>query len=343
MNVVSQLVVVMLLGLLSGCDHDPKPESAQGPWLSSRTLEDDGDILVERVHYLSTGLRIEAQVCRPKREGRFPVLIINHGGFEGLGTDWNSGACVDHARGGRVVAQSAYRGEDGSEGEIEVCLGEVDDVLTLTRLVTQQPYADAERVSMFGLSHGGCITLRAVERGVKLRSAFAGVPPTDFATLHAAWQAGLGAPPDDVAEAVWRELTRVVETATMGTPASRPRAYEERSPAGFIEELAAQNTPLMVLSGTTDLFVPGEQGCELAGKSGAFESYYIVDATGASSARGPAACDAHDVRWQAGSTPPTWPSKRYFMLYEGLGHGFEGAIGRLALRHAVEFLFLHNP
>ena len=60
---------------------------------------------------------------------------------------------------------SEYRGEGGSEGRKEVCLGEVDDVLQMLAIADVQPYVKPDRVLMWGGSHGGCVTLRAIERG----------------------------------------------------------------------------------------------------------------------------------------------------------------------------------
>lgn len=113
------------------------------------------------------------------------------------------GQCIDWAKRGWVVAMSAYRGEHvsitqqtaspptpppttwTSDGFPELCLGEVTDVLALTDLVVNhassitvgsatQPYPINVngKAFMYGWSHGGCITYRAVEQGAPV-TAFA--------------------------------------------------------------------------------------------------------------------------------------------------------------------------
>src|SRR5688500_5044526 len=74
------------------------PDAGPGAWTVAETLTDDGTILIERVDYPSGDLRITGQVCRPAGDGPFPLLVLNHGGFEGLGGDWNGGACAAVAR-----------------------------------------------------------------------------------------------------------------------------------------------------------------------------------------------------------------------------------------------------
>jgi hypothetical protein len=104
------------------------------------------------------------------------------------------GQCLDWAKRGWVFATSAYRGESvtitsaspkfpalstwTSDGNVEFCMGEVTDVMALTDLVVnhasaitvgsagQQVSLNVKgKVLMYGYSHGGCITYRAVEQG----------------------------------------------------------------------------------------------------------------------------------------------------------------------------------
>jgi hypothetical protein len=105
------------------------------------------------------------------------------------------GQCLDWAKRGWVVAMSSYRGESvnitsaspafptpatpwTSDGSPEFCLGEVTDVMALTDLVVNHassitvgstsemvPINVNGKVLMYGYSHGGCITYRAVEQG----------------------------------------------------------------------------------------------------------------------------------------------------------------------------------
>ncbi|HET8647505.1 MAG TPA: prolyl oligopeptidase family serine peptidase, partial [Vicinamibacteria bacterium] len=167
-----RLTLALVLALSSCADpNDPSP-SPGATWLTTATTFEDNLVRIERVTYRSSGgLRIEGQVCRSTVLGRRPVLVVNHGGFEGLGGEWNGGLCKTIAQAGYVVIESSYRGEDGSEGRVEFCLGEVDDVLAMLDVALQQPYADRRRVVMWGGSHGGCVTTRAFQRGAPVHAA----------------------------------------------------------------------------------------------------------------------------------------------------------------------------
>jgi dienelactone hydrolase len=133
---------------------------------------------------------------------------------DGSGGADDLGRCADWAKRGWVFAESVYRGECFSvtsnnhdvnpgivcsdpkpvSGDIltgvELCLGEVTDAMALTDLVVKQPYpitvgstklsVDPNRVFMYGYSHGGCVTYRAVEQGAPV-TAFSVIEGfTDF-------------------------------------------------------------------------------------------------------------------------------------------------------------------
>ncbi len=92
-------------------DPDPAPLG----WETVTRTTDSASVIIEKVSYRSNGLRIFGQVCRPPSAGPHPVMIVNHGGFAGLGAEeWNGGVCRETAsRLGYVVVESSYRGEGG--------------------------------------------------------------------------------------------------------------------------------------------------------------------------------------------------------------------------------------
>ena len=176
--------------LADAARQDGSPQT----WESIGLLADHGTYRVERVSYRVGGLLVWGQICRPTADGAWPVLIFDHGGFDGLGAEWDGSLCAG-AQNGLVIAASSYRGEDGSDGSVEVCLGEVDDVLTLASIVRRKPYADGARLAVLGGSHGGCITLRAIERGFDAVAAADLFGVTDWAGAYAYWQAEKAAHP----------------------------------------------------------------------------------------------------------------------------------------------------
>jgi dienelactone hydrolase len=321
-------------------DARPPDAGSSDGWESVEVTTDDGAIVIERVSYRSEGLLIVGQVCRPAGAGPFPVLISNHGGFSGLVGDWNGGSCADGARNGFVVVMSSYRGEDGSEGEVEVCLGEVTDVLVMTDIALAQPYADADRVLMLGGSHGGCITLRAVQRGAPVHGAVDIFGPTDLATNYAFWvdQVAAGGP----YVAFQQMLIDLLEDVTGGTPAQVPDAYAARSPLAFADDLPA-GVPVMMVHGVIDPLVPPGQSCALAAAVAGVQSFHL-DGAQLETTTAPAGCESSGVTWLAGPRPqPGWPGSRYLVVYDGVGHDFNGAGGMTMVTDSLSFLAAKLP
>jgi hypothetical protein len=128
------------------------------------------------------------------------------------------GQCLDWAKRGWVFATSAYRGESvsitssspafashtwTSDGSVEFCMGEVTDVMALADLLVHHagaitlgspsesvPVEVNGKLLMYGYSHGGCITYRAVEQGAPV-TAFSVIE--GFTDLRLSYLTGLQA------------------------------------------------------------------------------------------------------------------------------------------------------
>ncbi len=127
------------------------------------------------------------------------------------------GQCLDWAKRGWVFATPTYRSESVnitssspqfsppatpwiSDGKVEFCMGEVTDVMALTDLLVNHtssvtlgnPSQKVEinvngQVLMYGYSHGGCMTYRAVEQGAPV-TAFSVIEGfTDFPLNYLNW------------------------------------------------------------------------------------------------------------------------------------------------------------
>jgi dipeptidyl aminopeptidase/acylaminoacyl peptidase len=334
--------IAALLTALCACGDeagpDDAPEGDPAPaWESLETTKDTATAVIERVSYRSSGLRIWGQVCRPKTPGPHKVLVYTHGGFtgiaDGLGIEWNGGMCEALAESGWVVLASSYRGEDGSEGSIEVCLGEVDDALEMTRIGLAQPYADTARVAVLGASHGGCVALRALQRGLPAQVAVDIFGATDWSHIHDYWEALYGT--DDATLALLRD-------AAGGTPAEVPEAYAARSPLAHAADLASWKGSLLCVHGVLDELVPVADTCGLVDQLGGFRSYH-VDETGQTVATPPASCESAVTPWLADEPPAAWPEDRYAVFYDGAGHGAYVPIGDALLADAADFLAAKMP
>jgi hypothetical protein len=224
-------------GMDAGLDASWGPDSGPTTWLSDTLLGvTDAGVRIEQVSYLSDGLVINGEVCRPSDQLRHPVIMSNHGGFSGLG-GYGDPFCIGFGSLGYVVGESSYRGEDGSEGQVEVCLGEVRDVQNMMSILESQPYSDPARVAAIGGSHGGCITDKLAIQVPSLKAAVDFFGPSDLPALYAFWQSELanGEPPPCPPDAgttcafVHNQLITILDTATGGTPArSRKRTRSDR-------------------------------------------------------------------------------------------------------------------
>jgi dipeptidyl aminopeptidase/acylaminoacyl peptidase len=290
--------------------------------------------VVERVTYLAGGLTIVGQVCRPTAPGRHPILVFNHGGFSGLGAEWDGALCAGAAN-GFVIAMSSYRGEDGSQGTVEVCAGEVDDTLQLLAVVGAQPYADPSHAAMFGASHGGCITLRAIARGAPVRAAADLFGPVHWGAIETdlAGRLALGIAGD--LAVTYRDIVDHLLAATGGTPDQVPATYAARSPLFEIPALAVAAPDLLIAHGADDPIVPVEQSCAIAGGLPGLVTHHI-DSAGHLTPQPPPRCP--ELTWSGAPLSPTSPGHRHLFVHDGAGHGVDAPLEQAMVNEAVAFL-----
>ena len=249
----------------SGGTPTPTPTPTPAPvWLDHTELSHSGGIIVEKVSYLASSLKIWAEIFRPDNATHRTLLLWNHGGFSGL-VDADRSICTDLAKLGFVVAASYYRGEGGSAGIVEACKGEVDDVEALLIALKQQPYIDATKIAAVGASHGGCVTLSLAIRRPEMRVAVDLAGPADWATLYN-WMADQAARGEPFCAQIGRtdckklhqDMLAQLRTGLGGTPAQVPNAYAERSP---IQHLGDLKVPTLFIQGTDDVIVNLDQTC----------------------------------------------------------------------------------
>jgi len=117
---------------------------------------------VEKIIYLSDGLRIEGYLAYPKDQKeneKFPCIIWNRGGAgkNGMIDSFAArGMFGQLASWGYVVFASMYRGS--LEGKDEGVGGDVNDVLALLSIAEEIPFADTSRWGIEGWSRGGLMT-----------------------------------------------------------------------------------------------------------------------------------------------------------------------------------------
>ena len=133
------------------------------------------DSVVEKITYLSDGLKIKGYIAYPKNQSeKYPCIIWNRGGLGELGV-------IDkfNARGifgliaswGYVVLASQYRGNDGGDGVEEFGGRDLNDVMNLIPIAEKIPNADTSRWGIEGWSRGGLMTYLLLMRTNMFKAA----------------------------------------------------------------------------------------------------------------------------------------------------------------------------
>lgn len=199
-------------------------------------------VVVQRITYLSDGLRVRGYLVEPLGGAtQLPAVIYNRGGNREGGA-LNDGSAARTlaaiAQRGYVVVASQYRGNAGGEGKEEFGGADVNDVLNLIPLLAQHPRADTSRIGMVGHSRGGMMTFLALTRTDRIRGAVAIAPAVDLVNISAR---------PDTAEMVNKVYAELIP----GFRQDRERVLRARS-AVFWPERLSKRTPLLLLQGSAD-------------------------------------------------------------------------------------------
>lgn len=150
---------------------------------------------------------------------KYPVLIYVYGG-PGHQTVNNSWADSDFwwmqllAQHGIISVSINNRGS-GAQGEVfkkmtYLQLGkyETEDMITLAKYMSKQPYVDAERIGIYGWSYGGFMAANGITKGADVISTAVSVAPVTN----------------------WRYYDNVYTERFMRTPQENPDGYDKNSP-----------------------------------------------------------------------------------------------------------------
>lgn len=196
---------------------------------------------LREVWYASEGLRVPAFVYRPRsvRGRQLPVIVYNRGSYL-VGRDLGYKLLpMFHrlAESGFLVVAPLYRGSLGSEGKDEIGGGDLLDLMNVTPLLANFPYADTQNVFLYGESRGGVMTLMAMRDGFEVNAAATFGAFTDLD----AFITSAGPRLDTLSREIWPDLdTR------------RDEIMRRRSAIFWPEKL---RTPLLVMHGGSDTTV----------------------------------------------------------------------------------------
>lgn len=208
-------------------------------------------LVVQRITYLSDGLRVKGYLVEPAAGDSLPAVIFNRGGNRDYTAVSDTFAVVRLgvlAQHGYVVAASQYRGNKGGEGREEFGGADVDDVLNLIPLLDRHPRVDGSRLGMYGWSRGGMMTYLALARTDRIRGAIVGsgmADAFDMVTRRPEMETGV------FAELVphWAE--------------DRAAALAAHSAVRWADKLN-KTTPILILHGSADTRVNAREALEMA-------------------------------------------------------------------------------
>jgi len=274
-----------------------------GDLLGRMRLMEGFGIAVDLVAYASSGLAVGGILCYPDDGNPHSTVLHLHGGFGGIfqNPDGNMlETCVNWALlHHRTAFAPSYRGQDGGEGSMELCLGEADDVAAGATMLRSMKVTDPDRLAVVGGSTGGCVALRAGPKIPNLRAVVSYVPPADWKSIVEYHRTSFTSAIEtncDGSTVVWdiggTNMADVIDNAICGHPFCSDSDYEARS---TIPGVFTQTAPTLIISAESDNIVPLEQHLlysMLRQQLGNPVDVYVVDRCGAPSAPG-VSFDAH--------------------------------------------------
>ncbi len=235
-NGILELISIILLLLM--------PSAAQTRPLSDQDLGIDQGVSIRRWTYLSDGLRVKGELYLPSGSKKLPLIIFNHDGTSGISSEHRRSS-IRLAKAGYVVFSPSYRGEDGSQGMVEIAKGEVRDVLACLPLLKAHPRVQDDKIALVGASHGALISILAASRSKDVKAVVSAYGVMD----------------------IYRWYAYLKQNGKLGNDAITRRTYgqgPEKRPESFairnaVDVIPSLECPVLLLQGELDDIVPPEQ------------------------------------------------------------------------------------
>lgn len=258
----------------------PSPAPTLDPWASYAPLTIEGlrsrsygegaieiiDVMEEAAQftrylfaYKSDGLRITGMLNRPRGDGPFPVVILNHGYYplDVYQTGNGSKLAADYlANRGFLTLSPDFRSHAGSDDAPNLFrAGHVIDVLNLIPLAQRLPSAQPGKIGMWGHSNGGAITAKAIVISDQIAASVIYAPASltiaeDYQFRMERSRARAGQPPGQRSGIIDR---LAIEFPV--TPEQAPDLYSRLSPLGYMQNV---NGPVQIYWGSADDVVPAK-------------------------------------------------------------------------------------
>jgi dipeptidyl aminopeptidase/acylaminoacyl peptidase len=143
------------------------------------------ETVLEKITYLSDGLKINGYVCYPKDHAnkKYPCVMWCRGGFgeNGAIDEFTAKGIFGRiATEGFIVFSTQYRGNAGSEGRDEAGGSDVKDILNLINAANEFSFADTKNWGIEGWSRGGMMAYLILLRTDVFKCAVAAGAISDF-------------------------------------------------------------------------------------------------------------------------------------------------------------------
>lgn len=218
-----------------------------------RILSETASYRSHFISYKSGDLNISGIMNVPKREGRHPVVLMNHGYIDPAIYTNGRGLRREQdyfASRGYIVVHSDYRNhaqsDKDSNVEGNIRLGYIEDVINAIYALkaANLPYADTERIAMIGHSMGGGIAQAIMVSQPELVDAYMLYAPVSTDARESYWRWSTSRP----------EVVAQIDS-TFGNPEKNPEFWDNISPINFLEKV---QSPIMINHGDRDADVPLE-------------------------------------------------------------------------------------
>lgn len=218
--------------------------------------------IVEKITYLSDGLKVKGYLAYPHRilkGNKIPLIIWNRGGYKENGAIDSftaRGMFGQIASWGYAVLASQYRGNDGGEGEEELGGKDVNDIKNLFPVAEELQFIDTNTAGVEGWSRGGMMTFILLKEMHNFKCAVLSGAISNLKSIT-------GSEKD-----VNRNYEKIVGN-------DFEKKIKERSAINFTNSLP--DIPYLLMHGSADNTVPVEQTIELAKKfSAEGKNYRLV-------------------------------------------------------------------
>ena len=208
-------------------------------------------VIIEKITYLSDGLKVKGYLVRPKKEGNYPCIIYNRGGNKEFGKLTSRKAVfilAQVASWGYTVAASQYRGNDGGEGKEEFGGEDVNDILNLIPLFNNVQHTDTTKMGIYGWSRGGMMTYLTLTKTNKFKAAVVGAGLSDL-------QNWIYTRKDTIESVYYKNIPNYAQ--------NKSKAIHDRSAIQQVENIS-KTTPILMLHGTADWRVAPEMPLDLS-------------------------------------------------------------------------------